>query len=339
MFATNERGFHALGVHCLEGNFEVVVTMLQFDRTRPLWEKGCGPLQRTPLAIAAAAGHADIIQLLLEHGVDINMGSIVGQWSPLTEAAKYGQVECVKLLLQAGADPFRLETAQLLTPVHVLARGPLSNFSVLASNPSSLAECMRLMLQGNSTKVDTPIKKMSPQEVSSRLHQSSELFECVNSRDGNDNEVGQAIVELLALHIGCTPFQIAVAEQQPELVAELLKAGADPNRAYHTAIDTPLILTLTEARHPAKLVKTMLDYGRGLDVNKPASFPPIHVSGIAMNQRLPCCRIFISIFIAFSLQFIGSMMKMTRQSWRKCWNAFVCWRPALPWTSIMREKW
>jgi ankyrin repeat protein len=52
--------------------------------------------------VAAAAGHANIVSLLLERGADLNLG-VPGDGNPLIMAASEGRVEIVSLLLDRGA--------------------------------------------------------------------------------------------------------------------------------------------------------------------------------------------------------------------------------------------
>jgi len=56
----------------------------------------------TPL-VAAIAGQADAVQLLLDHGANVNYKLTRGQ-TALTDAAFNGHAETVKLLISKGAD-------------------------------------------------------------------------------------------------------------------------------------------------------------------------------------------------------------------------------------------
>ena len=58
---------------------------------------------RTPLMIAAAEGHEQIVKLLLDSGADINKVDEYGE-TPLFTAAAEGHEQIVKLLLDSGAD-------------------------------------------------------------------------------------------------------------------------------------------------------------------------------------------------------------------------------------------
>lgn len=61
-----------------------------------------GYLQRTPLWWAAANGRLNILQLLLQRGVDINASDLTG-WTPLCAAAAHNRVDAMEQLQAAGA--------------------------------------------------------------------------------------------------------------------------------------------------------------------------------------------------------------------------------------------
>ena len=62
-----------------------------------------GGWEVTPLHIAASAGHADILSLLLEHGANVHARGI-NDWTPLHRASVYGEVEAGLCLLDGGTD-------------------------------------------------------------------------------------------------------------------------------------------------------------------------------------------------------------------------------------------
>jgi hypothetical protein len=57
----------------------------------------------TPMHVAASAGHADILSLLLEHGADVDGRGIIGA-TPLHRASRRGKLEAGQCLLDRGAD-------------------------------------------------------------------------------------------------------------------------------------------------------------------------------------------------------------------------------------------
>ena len=64
----------------------------------------CAQSGVTPLHVAAAYGYPEIVQMLLEAGVDAGERGPNGN-TPLLYAAQGGHAEVVKMLLQAGSDP------------------------------------------------------------------------------------------------------------------------------------------------------------------------------------------------------------------------------------------
>ena len=62
-----------------------------------------GGSEVTPMHVAASAGHADILSLLLEHGADVDGRGKFGE-TPLHRASWNGKVEAGQCLLDRGAD-------------------------------------------------------------------------------------------------------------------------------------------------------------------------------------------------------------------------------------------
>ncbi|KAJ5715120.1 uncharacterized protein N7483_012301 [Penicillium malachiteum] len=71
-------------------------------------DKNCREL---PISIAASNGHADVVQVLIDHGADPNTEGKEGL-KPLHLAAKSNHVETVKVLLAAGVDPLTPKTKE-----------------------------------------------------------------------------------------------------------------------------------------------------------------------------------------------------------------------------------
>lgn len=66
-----------------------------------------------PIFRAALNGFADVVQIFIEHGADINVEGSEGL-KPLHGAAKLNRVDVVKVLLTAGADLMTPKTKDIL---------------------------------------------------------------------------------------------------------------------------------------------------------------------------------------------------------------------------------
>ena len=59
----------------------------------------------TPLHVASAHGHDDVVHLLLQHNAEVNVRCTSGgRWTPLLSASRFGHANAVQLLLEHGAD-------------------------------------------------------------------------------------------------------------------------------------------------------------------------------------------------------------------------------------------
>ena len=75
----------------------------------------------TALCIASAAGHNEVVRLLLENGANVNVKATEMHFTPLWSASSEGHTEIVKLLLDNGAD---IEIrANNITPLEIAKSG------------------------------------------------------------------------------------------------------------------------------------------------------------------------------------------------------------------------
>ena len=72
----------------------------------------------TPLRLASAAGHFDVVQYLVEQGASLDKDSIDS--TPLSIAAIYGYLEIARYLLEQGADRDKADD-EGMTPLHCAA--------------------------------------------------------------------------------------------------------------------------------------------------------------------------------------------------------------------------
>jgi hypothetical protein len=93
----------------------------------------------TALHWCAADGHADVAELLLERGADLEAAGANG-WTPLHLAANNGRLDMARLLLDAGADA-RATGLDAKAPMHAAATAELrSLLSKAAASSDGFAQ-------------------------------------------------------------------------------------------------------------------------------------------------------------------------------------------------------
>jgi len=89
-----------------------------------LLESGANPSDGVTLPIAASAGHLAVLELLREHGVDVNHPWATDGSAPLYAILQWSRTQDgVRWLLANGADPDPVFAANGETPLHAVAAG------------------------------------------------------------------------------------------------------------------------------------------------------------------------------------------------------------------------
>jgi uncharacterized protein len=96
-----EDGFQALGLACYFGHYDVAEYLVKAGA--PVNSPSRNNLKATPIQSAAAAGHTNIVELLLKQKADPNIRE-QGGYTPLHAAAQNGDRETIRALLYGGAD-------------------------------------------------------------------------------------------------------------------------------------------------------------------------------------------------------------------------------------------
>jgi ankyrin repeat protein len=178
---------------------------------------------QTPLLYAAAHWDRtgpDVIALLLAAGADVNAptrGSIYDGETAIMEAARSGWVVLVRQLLKAGADPNRVSSSGDTALVLVSHCAAPSRKGRMSSRTARDPEGVVRELLNASAKPNAWALQVAA--LFGRLGVARLLL----AAGVKPNGTGPA---------GTAPLQTAVDENQPELVALLLEAGADPSRPY-----------------------------------------------------------------------------------------------------------
>ncbi|CAH1266733.1 TNKS2 [Branchiostoma lanceolatum] len=79
-----------------------------------------GGIDQTPLHLASMFGHAEVAELLIQYGDDLEARDLIGQWTPLHLAAIYGHTLTCEVLIRSGANIMSRDRC-LGTPLHKAA--------------------------------------------------------------------------------------------------------------------------------------------------------------------------------------------------------------------------
>ena len=192
-----------------------------------LKKKGCNPNQaradngETAMHVAAWAGRADIVQLLLEHNADPDQARTDDGATPLYIATQEGHAELVDILLKHNADPNQAEPDYGTTPLYIaVCEGHIASAAMLLERNAD---------PNQATTVDG----------STPLHSAA--------HDGQGAAITMLLTHkadpnIVAAGDGTTPLYYAAQGGHVEAVNALLLHNADPNQATADGSSAPLCI-------------------------------------------------------------------------------------------------
>jgi ankyrin repeat protein len=261
------------------------------------------PNGQSPLHLAAAGGHQEIVALLLDRGANVNdmekcklpILSILNKKTPMKMAAAAGKREVVEMLLKQGGemdavkamleachdnDVRRVERVlkgnpELLTIVDSTGKTPLH---LAAKN--GFTEIVRMLLK-NGAKADQP--EMDPNPIVRRYFGRTPLEYAVTE---GHNEVAYALIaggaNVNIKHTtGKTPLHMAAINANFELIELLVKKGADLN-ARDSDGKTPLHLMVFDGRE--REAEFLIQHKADVNVQDSLGLTPLHIA-IMENQH------------------------------------------------------
>ncbi|XP_078600706.1 uncharacterized protein LOC144875844 isoform X2 [Branchiostoma floridae x Branchiostoma japonicum] len=100
-----------------------------------------GGIDNTPLHLASMFGHAEVAELLIQHGDDMEAKNVIQQMTPLHLAAVYGRARTCEVLIHSGANIMSRDW-YMSTPLHEAAEN--GNFEICELLIRSGADIMAL---------------------------------------------------------------------------------------------------------------------------------------------------------------------------------------------------
>ncbi|XP_051254784.1 ankyrin repeat and protein kinase domain-containing protein 1 isoform X1 [Dicentrarchus labrax] len=224
--AREKAGWMPLHLACQNGHETVVRLLLS-----RLSEEAVGEPEeqgRTPLHLASAYGHLNIAKLLLSQGADPN-ATDCSLSTALHLSAEEGHNRVVRQLLKSEVNIDSADSRGY-TPLH------------LAALKGHTGICRQLLSNGASPDSRT-LQGWTPMHLAALRGHDATVVQ-LESQGGSVNAGGEN---------GWTPLHLACHQSEPEVVARLLAAKADPNVSEDSEGWMPLHVACTSVSFPSVL--------------------------------------------------------------------------------------
>jgi ankyrin repeat protein len=232
------------------GSIEVVELLIQKGAT--INSISSQQKHSTPVMIAAAAGHADVVQILIDHGADLTITN--GDGSTVLEIAIAGShAETVGLLLEVlGGDDY-----------------PQESIAIDIAMATSILAVKSVMTEVGLIRLYTNEESAMPPST------------CRGIVDQILREGGELIKPYALSNMMFT----ALHEKELAVVMALLAYGYDPNQ-YLASGQTPLHIAIVQGN--IRLVEVLLEYGAdpvlpSCNLEGP-DYTPLHQALIALDK-------------------------------------------------------
>ncbi|KAJ4806386.1 E3 ubiquitin-protein ligase XBAT33 [Rhynchospora pubera] len=195
-------------------------------------------LLNSPLHLASARGHHEVVALLLENGADANSRNIYGQ-TPLMQACRNGHWQVVQRLLVYRSNVDKVEGLGNKTALHFAAAG-------------GHVRCIRLLVSDFGSAASTGISISSKKEATDTKH-NSELCNFINKPAGG----GVTALHMAAMngHYECVHL---LADLNANISAQTLPYASSPMGSIGAG-STPLHYAASGGN--AKCCQILIDRG------------------------------------------------------------------------------
>ncbi|MEX2366025.1 MAG: ankyrin repeat domain-containing protein, partial [Pseudohongiellaceae bacterium] len=229
-------------------------------------------LYATPLYLAAVAGDAKLIRMLLQAGADPNQPVLESDEKPLMFAARSGDLESIRALLEAGAETEAVESYNGTT-------------ALLWAAEHNQAEAVRLLLQYGANANARSAIKINQGRRGPSIPQGG-----LNGLMLAGRENGVETVKVLLEHDalvnqqsgeGHTALLVAVQNGHHEIARLLIAAGADVNLANDRGWNPLYMAVKVRSLEKGTMPNPAVDFDAMFDVIR-----LLVENGVNVNARL-----------------------------------------------------
>lgn len=245
-----------------------------------------GPLDMTPLMLAILGNHDDMVRMFIRHGANVNVKAKEGI-TPLMLAALSGRKEMVQILLKEGAQVDAQDINGWTALMAACRKSDLISKagSVLSTGFShGKINCETIPAQACTPKQKREIVELLIMARADVNRESKDGWSplTIAAVEGRP----QMVRQLLDAGAKCegasdlTPLMAAAFRGDKKTVNMLLKAKADVNRVSATNKKTPLMYAASKGH--AEIVELLI--AAGADINHREKEEEIHLSYTALSE-------------------------------------------------------
>lgn len=273
--------------------------------------------EHTPLHIAAKAGAAEVVSLLVDAGSDVNVKTTTGA-TPLHFAAASGSAEAVIALLEHGAEVDAKEPLWGQTPLmFAAAAGRVAVVEALVEHGANTAVAAKVVDVAARNKTDRAERRernrriaqmraaeaaaSSPSDVAANVQEAAaesadpapattaevsaaDLEKQLKEREEAEQRGGEPVplnyAELVGTQGGLTPLLLAVREGHVETSLALIQGGADINQTSPADHTSPMLMAMINGHFD--LGMKLFELGADPNIASDAGATPLYA---ALNMQ------------------------------------------------------